>query len=283
VAVADLEGKDERTLEVPLAARRPVFGPWPRSAPRGLPSDVGYLRISKMDADGDPVDGLVESMASFRETRGLVIDVRGNGGGRRDVLRALFPFFLGPDERPRVANVAALRRPAGEEVAADALADRFLHPAEGSGWSPAARLAIAATRTSFTPEWPPPSGAFGPWCYFVLERGSDPRTYFYDRPVVILQDTACFSATDVFLGAFSGWPRVTTVGTPSGGGSGRAVAHRLPGSGLVVRLSSMASFRPDGRLYDGRGVDPDVLVEPSPTDLLGRTDTVLDAAVARLR
>jgi C-terminal processing protease CtpA/Prc len=45
----------------------------------------------------------------------------------------------------------------------------------------------------------------------------------------------------------------------------------------------MASFRPDGRLYDGRGVAPDVPVAPRPTDLLGRTDAVLDEALRRLR
>ena len=37
----------------------------------------------------------------------------------------------------------------------------------------------------------------------------------------------------------------------------RARSLRLANSGLTVRLSWMASFRPDGKLCDGRGVEPE--------------------------
>ena len=46
----------------------------------------------------------------------------------------------------------------------------------------------------------------------------------------------------------------------------------------------MASFRADGRLYDGRGVEVDIEVLLQPTDLLlNGSDTVLDAAVKHIR
>jgi C-terminal processing protease CtpA/Prc len=76
---------------------------------------------------------------------------------------------------------------------------------------------------------------------------------------------------------------VTILGTASGGGSGRSRPARLAHSGIGLRLSSMASFQPDGRLYDGRGVEPDVVVATAPTDHTLATDTVLDAALAFLR
>ena len=45
----------------------------------------------------------------------------------------------------------------------------------------------------------------------------------------------------------------------------------------------MASFRPDGRLYDGRGIEVDIEVPLQPADhLLGGHDTVLDAAIEHL-
>ncbi|GIK15815.1 MAG: hypothetical protein BroJett003_07790 [Planctomycetota bacterium] len=91
------------------------------------------------------------------------------------------------------------------------------------------------------------------------------------------------SATDVFLSAFKGRPGVTLIGTPSGGGSGRKRGYTLAHSGIEVRLSSMASFRADGWLYDGSGIEPDVLAPATPDDLIGRTDSVLDLAVSRLR
>ena len=44
----------------------------------------------------------------------------------------------------------------------------------------------------------------------------------------------------------------------------------------------MASFQPNGRLYDGNGIQPDVPVESQITDALGTTDSVLDAALRHL-
>jgi C-terminal processing protease CtpA/Prc len=41
----------------------------------------------------------------------------------------------------------------------------------------------------------------------------------------------------------------------------------------------MASFQPNGQLYDGNGIQPDILVEPAPTDFIGQTDTLLETAI----
>ena len=57
----------------------------------------------------------------------------------------------------------------------------------------------------------------------------------------------------------------------------------LRATGLDVRLSSMASFRPDGARYDGRGVEPDVVVLPAPEDLVGEGDAQLEAALRLLK
>ncbi len=273
--------KERREVERPLAPRKPDYGLWPRTRTRRLESGIGYLRIPSMEDDDKFLAALDRAMAEFRDTKGLVVDVRGNGGGSREALRRLFPYFMKPDDPPRVANVAAAR--ATGVGAEGALSDRFLWPATASAWSADARARIGAFLRGFAPEWTPPPDKFSPWHVMLLERSANPAAYQYERPVVVLMDGGCFSATDIFLAALKGWRNVTLLGTPSGGGSGRARRVALPRSGIELRLSSMASFRPDGRLYDGRGVEPDVLVEPTPEDALGRTDTILDAAIIRLR
>ena len=104
----------------------------------------------------------------------------------------------------------------------------------------------------------------------------------YNKNVVVLMDTACFSATDIFLGAFKGWRNVTLMGTPSGGGSGRVDVINLPNSRLRVLASTMASFAPNGDLYNRTGIHPDVLVHAEPTYFTGETDQILEAARSRL-
>lgn len=126
-----------------------------------------------------------------------------------------------------------------------------------------------------------PEGRFSRWHYFVVGLSDSPRRYYYDRPVVILMDTQNFSASDVFLGAFKGRRNVTLMEAPSGGG--RYQSFRMWHSAIGIHLSSMASFRPNGKLYDGNGIEPDVIIEPVATDFVGRTDSILDAAIERIQ
>ena len=96
-------------------------------------------------------------------------------------------------------------------------------------------------------------------------------------------DTWNFSAWDIFLGALKGWKNVTLMGQSSGGGSGCRESYRLRNSQIKIYLSSMASFQPNGKLYDGNGIQPDVIIEPIPTDFIGKTDSILQAAIQRLQ
>ena len=282
VVLEDESGEGTRELELDLSAGKLNYGDWPRADSEILDGNVGYLRIARMDDEPEFRAELHSAMARFRETAGLVIDVRGNGGGTRDATIELLPYFLDERESPLVVNAAFYRLAPGDdpERTGGYLSNRHLFPPDYAGWSDDVQRVAASFVKGFEPEWQPGSGFAGPHV-FVIE--SERRPYYYGRPVVVLMNPDCFSATDIFLGAFAEAKSVTLLGTPSGGGSGRSRSAQLANSGLRLRLSSMASFRPDGRLYDGRGVEPDVLVEPVATDYTIDTDTVLDAALALLR
>ena len=150
-------------------------------------------------------------------------------------------------------------------------------------WMGRASLAIAKFANSFEPQWSFPEGCFSQWHYFVISASRDEGYFHYDKPVVILMDCRNFSASDIFLGAFKGWKNITLMGMPSGGGSGCSQDYRLQNSKIRIRLSSMASFQPNGKLYDGNGIQPDVIIEPTPTDFIGKTDSVLQAAIQMLQ
>ena len=277
ITFANRKGKKKKTREIELSSRRPTFGEWPRSESRILPSDIGYVRIARMD---DDVDSLHEAMDELVDTKGLVVDVRGNGGGSRDLLLALAGYLIGPDEPAVVGNVASYRlSPSFRDSHLEA---RFMYRADWNGWNDRQRAAIDALAPKFRSEWTPPE-EHSEWHYLVMDRTGDDSEYFYDLPVVVLSDSGCFSATDIFLGALELLPRVTLIGTASSGGSARTQSFALPATGIEVRCASMASFRPDGRLYDGRGIEVDEEVLPAPEDfLIGGGDTQLDAAIKHL-
>lgn len=271
-------GADVRDLELRLQDERPIFGVWPLEPSRLLEGDLGYLRIPAMD---DSVGAVRSSMAEFKDTRGLIVDVRANGGGSREILLALAGYLIGPQDSPVVANIAAYRD--GGDFPSDHLVARFMYEASWEGWKPEQRSAIATAAASFSPEWAS-DRPMSAWHYLLLDRTGHSEEYHYDRPVIVLSDAGCFSATDIFLGALELLPNVTLMGTASSGGSARTQRFRLPNSGIEVRCASMASYRPNGRLYDGRGIEVDFEVLPGPTDFVhGGGDAVLTAAMEKLR
>ena len=253
---------------------------------RLLGGDIGYLRIPEMD--DRLVEPSVAAIRSFRGTKGLIIDVRDNEGGTYGVMRGIYGFFVPDDAGPRVTNIAAYRLAA--DFAPDHIEYRPTHRADWAGWDDRERLAIRRAAAAFRPEWTPPPGKFSDWHYMLLGRDRSGRgapaggDYFaYDRPVVVLSNAGSFSATDGFLNAFADLPGVTIVGEPSGGGSGSTRRFRLPATRLNVALSSMASFRPDGRLFDGRGIEVDVAARPKLEDYTTDADSVLERAIGLIR
>jgi C-terminal processing protease CtpA/Prc len=229
------------------------------------------------------VEAVLEWMPKFKDTRGLIVDVRGNGGGLRGPLRALFPYLMPETAAPRVVNAAKYRL--HPSYPADHLGgSRFMYVETSPEWTPAERQAIAAFKRTFTPEWTPPAADFSDWHYLVMSRKTNPQAYYYGRPVIVLLDEKCFSATDIFLSAFKGWPNVTLMGYASGGGSARQVGVSLPVSRMSFSLASMASFQWTGQLYDTRGIHPDIVVHPDPAYfLVGGKDNILEQALQRLK
>ena len=285
VELESRDGNSRHTLNVQLIEECPMFGCWPEGDVNEpivqiLEEDIGYLRIAPfMFFKPEYQEGLIEGMETLRNTRGLIIDVRGNGGGSRAPLRTLFPFFLAPDAKPKVLNVAAYRLGHRRDI----LDARWLYPVDWKGWSDAEREVIVRLAKTFTPEWELPADQFSEWYYFVIGPSTTSGYYHYAEPVVVLMDSINFSAADIFLGAFKGHPNITLMGTPSSGGSGRRQETWLENSKICVHLSSMASFRSNGLLYEGRGIQPDIVMEPEPGYFIGQSDATLDAAIEVLQ
>lgn len=277
--LTDDAGRSVSTVELPLTDRldQPDKLLPLANDSKVLPGNVGYLRIYSQK-DSALAGRIDEIMRQFQATDALIIDARQCGGGTRENLAALFPYFMRPEDGVYIHNVARLRAARGTPVAE--LVDRLKVDDKAMDYrldpkiAVEERQALEAFLADFRPQWQPPAEDFTDWYFGKLR--AVPGKPHYDRPVYLLMDWGVGSAGDIFVSTFKGWRGVTLVGMPSNGRSGNSIPFQLGNSGIAVRLSTMASFQKTGEMYDGYGIAPDVTMEAEISDWLGETDTVLD-------
>jgi len=98
----------------------------------------------------------------------------------------------------------------------------------------------------------------------------------YLKPVVVLTNRKCFSATNDFVNAMRYFPNVTILGDRTGGGSGLPFSSELP-NGWAVRFSACPFLDAD-KEHTEFGIDPDVHVDLLPEDVQKGFDTLIEAA-----
>jgi len=105
----------------------------------------------------------------------------------------------------------------------------------------------------------------------------------YTKPVVILTNRNCYSATTFFAAALKAYQNVTQIGDTTGGGAGAPHGGQMP-NGWYYRFSVTRSGYPNGdTLYDFEtGVPPDVYVNMEPSDEENGHDTMIDTAITLL-
>jgi C-terminal processing protease CtpA/Prc len=101
------------------------------------------------------------------------------------------------------------------------------------------------------------------------------------RPVAVLTNRSCFSATNDFVNKMKLFPQVTIIGDKTGGGCGLPFHSELP-NGWGVRFSSSPILDAD-RQYTEYGVDPHIKVDIEIKDQLDSIDTIIEKAVINLK
>ncbi|MCC6682901.1 MAG: hypothetical protein IT445_18540 [Phycisphaeraceae bacterium] len=128
---------------------------------------------------------------------------------------------------------------------------------------------------------PDAPGGFTP----VRQRTLDPIRFGDSKrfagKVAVLVGPAVMSSCEAFVLMMKQDPDCKTFGDTTQGSSGNPRPHEL-GNGLAVILPSWKSMDPQGREFEGIGLEPDVKVSATERDFAD-ADPVLDAAMQYLR
>ncbi|GHT76787.1 peptidase S41 [Bacteroidia bacterium] len=98
----------------------------------------------------------------------------------------------------------------------------------------------------------------------------------YLKPVVVLTNRKCYSATNDFVSAMTYAPHVTIVGDKTGGGSGLPFYSEIP-IGWPVRFSACPMYNAEKQQIEF-GIEPDIPVGLSNEDAQKEKDTIIEAA-----
>lgn len=104
----------------------------------------------------------------------------------------------------------------------------------------------------------------------------------FDMPVILLTSGQTASAAEIFTMALRDLPRVTVMGTETGGDFSDMLLKRLP-NGWLISLSHQVYRTPDGTNHEGRGLPPDLYRPFDAEGFRAGTDSLLDEAAAALR
>lgn len=238
---------------------------------RVLEGNIAYLNIEEMYAKEDyEFERIIKFLENNRvkNSKGLIIDLRNNDGGLRDLMMDILPLFM--KEKYFIANISFPRNDN------NGMKERYLFPVKSEKWSLEEREFIDDFLEHFKPEYNFPKEKFLEEHITLIKKQND--KFYPNKDIIVLLNEKSFAATDVFLSALKTLPNVTLMGTTSAGGSGRKRTFVLKKSGIEIKLSTMLSFQSNGRLFHQNGIAPDIKMLPTSDDLLGKSDSILEKA-----
>lgn len=226
-----------KSIEMEKKTRRSTNN---QSGPYAYTNHKGYAVVTINTFQKDTVvQQFATDISKINSTKGLIIDVRQNGGGNSKYAKGIAKhlverdYMVGPLWKTRINNGAK------------------------KAWGSMSLMGIDN-------EWTKSNAQY--WQNNAWEINSPDTTYIDSNtskvtvPIVILTGERTFSAAEDFLIYTLGNDNITKIGQHSAGSSGQPLALELPG-GIKARICAKRDALPNGEDYIGIGIKPDVEID----------------------
>ncbi len=197
-----------------------------------LDDSIGYIRYGSFSSPISEND-LNTVMKRFENTKGIIIDVRDNGGGSMANIFKIMSRFV---QTKTLVGYIQFKKGDGHNDFTEKK-QLFAEPKKG--------------KKAFT------------------------------KPIVVLINRGCYSATTHFAAYMSLLPNVTLVGDRAGGGGGIPVSRDLP-NGWQYRFSATMQTLPDGTQIE-HGVPPKIEASTGPKDEIEGRDALIEKGLEVIR
>jgi carboxyl-terminal processing protease len=239
LGVQRAEETEQRTFEITRAAIN-----IPSVRLQMLTGDIALLSVSVFgDKTTAQLDGELKN-ARAAGAKGIILDLRNNGGGWVNAAQEMIGRFVDPARGPALL----------EDKENGAQAKLLLNtPTPGPSVGPGTPTAIVPTPTRAILK--------------AANQKQDPiiapkeaGSTVYDLPLVVLVNGGTASASEIVVGALQDYGRATVVGTTTfGKGSIQAVHEFKDGSSARITIAQWLT--PQGRVIQKLGLHPEIVIE----------------------
>jgi C-terminal processing protease CtpA/Prc len=230
-----------------------------------LPGDIAKIDLNSFD-DKKIVDTFITALPALQKGKAIIIDLRKNGGGSSENSAAILSYFTNDDS---IRGSKWFTRE---------------HRASYKAWG-----TYAIRDMSDTSEWSKKSREYYKGVVWfeggqMTEANRAPKEKRMTTiPLAVLFGHQTASAAEDFLIMLDGLgSRAVTVGQRSFASTGQPLPFPLPGGGSA-RICTKKDTYPDGRIFVGAGIIPNIEVNPTLNDYLQHKDVVVDKAVSLLQ
>lgn len=222
-----------------------------------LPGNIMYMKMSTFTLPGTIKSAFENNLSDFLSAKGVIFDIRGNRGGTdeswHNIIRHIADrntnIFDGLKIMTRVANTAYEMYGKNVSQLADYYNGVAMQPVQ-EGW-------------------------------FVMKNNT-PDSLRITAPVIILVDGFTASAAEDFAATMKNLSLGKIVGTPTAGVISSPKFCNW-GHGYSSLIAECRFTNPDGSDIINTGIQPDVCIEYTESDALGKTDSALTAALKMLK
>jgi len=103
----------------------------------------------------------------------------------------------------------------------------------------------------------------------------------YSKPLAVLMSSRTGSSAEDFCVVLRHLKRGILIGTPTAGSTGQPLFYGLPGGGTSV-VCTIRTYTPDGEEFVGIGIEPDITVPQTVSDVQAGNDAALRTALSTL-
>jgi carboxyl-terminal processing protease len=117
---------------------------------------------------------------------------------------------------------------------------------------------------------------------YLANKLIQPSNPIYKGRVIVLTNFDCASACEDFVMPLKISGRAEIYGTATRGSTGQPYMYEFS-NGMGFRISAKRAYLPDGSQFEGVGITPTVLIEPTAADVKSGKDPVLERAISAVK